>query len=93
MLTWTARGALNVTTSVTGQENALPPGIAHILPKILIQLLQNQSRSPRPIQCKVAMLDEEVADIAKVHCDSELFEIEFVLVRRVSTSKEIFVEA
>ena len=29
MFTWTARGALNVTTSVTGQENALPPGIAH----------------------------------------------------------------
>ena len=29
MLTWTARGALNVTTSVTGQENTLPPGIAH----------------------------------------------------------------
>ena len=29
MLTWTARDALNVTNSATGQENALPPGIAH----------------------------------------------------------------
>ena len=28
MLTWTARGALNVTNSATGQENALPPEIA-----------------------------------------------------------------
>jgi len=29
MLTWTARDALNVTNSATGQENALPSGIAH----------------------------------------------------------------
>ena len=29
MLTWTARGALNATNSATGQENALPPGLAH----------------------------------------------------------------
>ena len=29
MLTWTARGVLNVTNLATGQENALPPGIAH----------------------------------------------------------------
>ena len=33
MLTWTARGALNVTNSATGQENALPLGIA---PEVLI---------------------------------------------------------
>ena len=31
MLAWTAQGALNVTNSVTGQENALPPRIAHEL--------------------------------------------------------------
>ena len=29
MLAWTAKGALNVTNSATGQEDALPPGIAH----------------------------------------------------------------
>ena len=29
MLTWTARGVLNITNLATGQENALPPGIAH----------------------------------------------------------------
>ena len=29
MLTWTARGALNVTILATGQENVLPTGIAH----------------------------------------------------------------
>ena len=29
MLMWIARGALNVTYSTTGQENVLPPGIAH----------------------------------------------------------------
>ena len=29
MLTWTARGALNVTTSATGQGNVVPLGIAH----------------------------------------------------------------
>ena len=29
MLTWTAQGALNVAKSATGQENTLPPGIAH----------------------------------------------------------------
>ena len=29
MLTRTARGALNVTNSATGQGNVLPPGIAH----------------------------------------------------------------
>ena len=29
MLTWTTRGALNVTNSAIGQENALPPEIAH----------------------------------------------------------------
>ena len=29
MLTWTTRGALNVTNSAVGQENALSPGISH----------------------------------------------------------------
>ena len=29
MVTWTARGALNDTNLATGQENVLPPGIAH----------------------------------------------------------------
>ena len=84
MLTWTAQGALNVTSSATGQENALPPGIAH-------EVLIAESHSPQdthtaptdpvteptfnPVQSS-NVFDEEVADIAQVHCDSELFEFE-----------------
>ena len=84
MLTWTARGALNVTNSATGQENALPPGIAH-------EVLIAEPHSPQdthtaptdpvteptlnPVQSS-NVFDEEVADIAQVHCDSESFEFE-----------------
>ena len=84
MLTWTARGASNVTNSATGQENALPPGIAH-------EVLIAEPHSPQdthtaptdpvteptlnPVQSS-NVFDEEVADIAQVHCDSELFEFE-----------------
>ena len=84
MLTWTARGALNVTNSATGQENALPPGIAH-------EVLIAEPRSPQDTHTAPTdpvteptlnlvqssnVFDEEVADIAQVHCDSELFEFE-----------------
>ena len=78
MLTWTARGALNVTNSATGQENALPPGIAH-------EVLIAEPHSPQdthtaptdpvteptlnPVQSS-NVFDEAVADIAQVHCDS-----------------------
>ena len=84
MLTWTVRGALNVTNSATGQENALPPGIAH-------EVLIAEPHSPQdthtaptdpvteptlnPVQSS-NVFDEEVADIAQVHCHSELFEFE-----------------
>ena len=84
MLTWTAQGALNVTKSATGQENTLPPGIAH-------EVLIAEPHSPQdthtaptdpvteptlnPVQSS-NVFDEEVADIAQVHCDSELFEFE-----------------
>ena len=84
MLTWTARGALNVTNSATGQENALPPGIAH-------EVLIAEPHSPQDTHTAPTdpvteptlnlvqssnVFDEEVADIAQVHCDSELFEFE-----------------
>ena len=100
MLTWTARGALNVTNSATGQENTLPPGIPH---EVLIaepHSTQDTHTAPtdpvteptlNPVQSS-NVFDQEVADIAQVHCDSELFEFELVLVRGVSRSKEIFVE-
>ena len=62
MLTWTARDALNVTNSATGQENVLPPGIAHealiaerFHPSIFIQLLQTHSRCPQSIRYKTVM--------------------------------------
>ena len=82
MLTWTARGALNATNSATGQENALPPGIAH---EVLIaepQSPQDTQTAPtdpvteptlKPEQSS-NVFDEEVADITQVHCDSKLFE-------------------
>ena len=84
MLTWTTRGALNVTNSATGQENALPPEIAH---EVLIaepHLPQDTHTAPTdPVTEPTLNLvqssnvfDERVADIAQVHCDSELFEFE-----------------
>ena len=84
MLTWTKQGALNVTNSATGQENALPPGIAH---KVLIaepHSPQDTHTAPTdPVTEPTLNLvqssnvfDEEVADIAQVHCHSESFEFE-----------------
>ena len=84
MLTWTARGVLNVKNLATGQENALPPGIAH-------EVLIAEPHSPQDTHTAPTdpvteptlnlvqssnVFDEEVADIAQVHCDSELFEFE-----------------
>ena len=84
MLTWTARGALNVANSATGQENTLPPGIAH---EVLIAELhspQDTHTAPTdPVTEPTLNLvqssngfDEKVADIAQLHCNSELFELE-----------------
>lgn len=84
MLTCTARGALNVTNSATGQESALPPGIVHEV--VIVEAHSPQDiHTPRtdpvteptlnPLQSS-NVFDEEVADIAQVHCDSELFEFE-----------------
>lgn len=84
MLTCTARGALNVTDSATGQESALPPGIVHEV--VIVEAHSPQDiHTPRtdpvteptlnPVQSS-NVFDEEVADIAQVHCDSELFEFE-----------------
>ena len=85
MLTRTARGALNVTDLATEQENVLPPGIAR-------EALIAEPRSPQDIHTAPTdplseptvnpvqssnVFDDEVADIAQVHCDSDLFEFEF----------------
>ena len=84
MLTLTARGALNVTNSATGQENVLPPGIAHealIAEPLSPQDIQTAPIDPlseptvNPVQSS-NVFDDEVADIAQVQCDSELFEFE-----------------
>ena len=84
MLTWTARGALNVTNSATGQENVLPPGIAHealIAEPLSPQDIHTAPTDPlseptvNPLQSS-NVFNDEVADIAQVHCDSELFEFE-----------------
>ena len=84
MLTWTARGALNVTNSATGQENALPPGIAH-------EVLIAEPHSPQDTHTAPTdpvteptlnlvqssnVFDEEVADIAQLYCNSGWFEFE-----------------
>ena len=83
MLTWTARDALNVTNSATGQENALPSGIAHEVFIAEPQSPQDTHTAPtdpameptlNPVQSS-NVFDEEVAD-AQVHCESELFEFE-----------------
>ena len=101
MLTWTARGALNVTNSATGQENVLPPGIAHealIAEPLSPQDIHTAPADPlseptvNPVQSS-NVFDDEVADIAQVHCGSELFEFELSTSSpAVSTSGEIFVE-
>ena len=84
MLMWTARDALNVTNSATGQENALPPGIAHEVFIAEPQSPQDTHTAPtdpateptlNPVQSSNVFY-EEAADIAQVHCDSELFEFE-----------------
>ena len=84
MLTRTARGALNVTDLATGQESVLPPGIAHeafIAEPLSPQDIHTAPTDPlseptiNPVQSSNGF-DDEVADIAQVHCDSELFEFE-----------------
>ena len=83
MLTWT-RGALNATNSATGQESALPPGIVHeaLIPEPHLPRGTHTAPAdpvteltPNPVQSSNAF-DEDVADIAEVHCDSELFMFE-----------------
>ena len=77
MLTRTARGALNVTDLATGQENVLPPGIAHeafIAEPLSPQDIHRAPTEPlseptvNPIQSS-NVFDGEVADIAHVHRD------------------------
>ena len=84
MLTWTERGALSVTDLDTGQENVLPPGIAHealieepLAPQDMHTAPTDLLSEPtvNPVQSS-NVFDDEVADIAQVHCDSELFEFE-----------------
>ena len=84
MLTLTAQGALNATNSATGQENALPPGIAHEAFIAEPHSFQDTHTAPadpvteltlNPVQSSNAF-DQEVADIAQVHSDSELFKFE-----------------
>ena len=80
----TARGALNVTNLATGQENVLSPGIAH-------EALIEEPLSPQDIHTAPTdalseatvnpvqssnVFNYEVADIAQVHCDRELFAFE-----------------
>ena len=84
MLTRTVQGALNVTDLATRQENLLPPGIAHealiaepLSPQDIHKAPSDPLLDPTvdPVQSSNVFYDE-VADIAQVHCDSELFEFE-----------------
>ena len=86
MLTWTARGALNATNSAITQENALPPGIAHEALIVEPHSPQDTHITPtdlvteptlNPVQSS-NVFNEEVADIAQVDYDSELFEFELI---------------
>ena len=63
---------------------------SHIYPRILIQLLQIRSRNPHSTRGRSSdVFDEEVADIAQVHCESELFEFQL---NNCSPCGEIFVD-
>ena len=82
MLTLTAQGALNAINSATGQENALPPGIAHEAFIAEPHSFQDTHTAPadpvteptlNPMQSS-NIFDEEAAGIVQVHCDSEFFE-------------------
>ena len=84
IITRTARGALTVPDLATGQENVLPPGIAHealSAEPISHQDIHTAPTDPlseptvNPVQSS-NVFDDEVADFAQVHCDSELFEFE-----------------
>ena len=72
------------TNLATGQENVLPPGIAHevliaepLSPQDIHAAPTNSLSEPtvNPVQSS-NVFDDEVADIAQVHCDSDLFEFE-----------------
>ena len=74
--------ALNVTNSAIWQENALPPGIAQ--EALIAEPLSPQDTHTAPTVTEPILnpvqssnvVDEEVAEIARVHCDSELFEFD-----------------
>ena len=84
MLTWTARDASNVSNSATGQETAPPPGKGPEMPIVEPPLLpdiptahtsQVTEFNLNPVKSS-EVFDEEVADIAQVHCENESFEFE-----------------
>ena len=72
MLTWTARGNLNITNSATGRENLLPPGIRHealitepLSPQDIHSVPTDPLSEPavNPVQSSY-VFDDEVADRA-----------------------------
>ena len=74
--------ALNVTNSAIWQENALPPGIAQealiaepLSPQDTHTALTVTEPILNPVQSS-NVVDEKVTEIARVHCDSELFEFD-----------------
>ena len=84
MLTWTAQDASNVSNSSTGQETAPPPGKGPEMPIVEPPLLpdiptahtsQVTEFNLNPVKSS-EVFDEEVADIAQVHCENESFEFE-----------------
>ena len=86
MLTWTARDASNVSNSATGQETAPPPGKGPEMPIVEPPLLpdiptahtsQVTEFNLNPVKSS-EVFDEEVADIAQVHCENESFEFELL---------------
>ena len=97
MVTWTARGGLNVRNLATGEENALPAGITHKVLVVEAHSPQDTHTAPTdPVTEPTLILvqssnvfDEEVADITQVHCDSKLFAFEL---STSPPSREIFVE-
>ena len=100
MLTWTARGVLNVKNLATGQENALPPGIAHEVliaephsPQDTRTAPKDTVTEPHSTRCKAVMFLMRRLLISLRYIEiANCLSLSYVLVRRVSTSREIFVE-
>ena len=98
-LTWIAHGASDVLSSATGQETVPALGRAPEMGSVDPALLQDIRTAPAsPVrECNPTapvlnseVPEEEVSDIAQVHCENELFQFELTDHSPPVKLKEIF---